>query len=218
MKYKEINPVLTTEMLKSCGFIFDGFYYVNPDCVIRFNPEGDGFKPSYTEEGAPRFQVVIKTYSELIKLMHSALQLFLQKQVMNKNFTTDREAQEFVVMELHRYYSFDKELNFSIQFAPGGIMPMANNEYTYSLLDGDIRNFTMFWKLTPDEVEFRQLEFQTNPQCVSYPFLLQLIVAENPELRESETIPIISEVQLHSNDGYVPFFGVGIPKLMRRGN
>jgi hypothetical protein len=212
MRYTNINPVLTTEILERAGFNFDGYYYVNPDIQLRFNVEGEGFKPSFVDPTAPRFNTVIKTYSDLIRVMHNMLQYYIGTKMSTKQFTSDREAQEYVVRILHQYYGFDKELNFMLQFAPGGFIPIANNEYTYTLLDGRVNDFELEWKLPSDE-NLRITKFQTHPQCVSYPYLLRIIQCEFPEINDMDVMPVILEVKYIRDDGYTPFFGAGIPTI-----
>lgn len=223
MLYKNLNPILNSDIIEKAGFTFDGYYYVNPKCPVRLNKVESGYAVSFIDPAAPQINDSINNYCELISLMTQTLQMVIEKELEGKNFTDAKEQLSFIGTVVKNYLKFDKSLNFIVVNSPAGLQIRPNNEYTYTIVSGDIRKFKVNYKIShtaaideTDAVEENTIDLEVSAQCISWPFLMDCISESHEGFnKETDKLTIVS-VTLINEDKEIPFFGMGIPTIHKK--
>lgn len=209
MTIRDLNKPLTSDLMEKCGFVFDGYYYVSCFCPVKFNKVDGGFTPS-VDANLPQLQsMVISSYSEFLRMIASAMELYLRKKLTGMNFISKESELKFISESIKDYWKFDKELQFAMAITPVGIQLVPVNEYTFSLMEGLIRKFIVYWKYA-DSDEVHNTEFECHPQCICKEYLTSVIFND----AGSDKSIVIGGVDIFNSDSnsYENFFGVGIPK------
>lgn len=213
MKYMQINPALDTDVLRRAGFAFDGYYYNNPNCPIQFHKTDEGYFPSFTDpNGPPVERVGIKDYSALIRIMANALPIKIGK-LMQAKYANQQQANEVLNQKIREYWSFDPELQFTILGGPQGMQIIPNNEYSFSLLNGEILEFDVRYQQVIDKVDQPEahITIETNPQCICWNYIcavLTEVLGKDADFR----VLYVNVVEPESKI-LVPFFGAGMPRV-----
>lgn len=222
MLYKNLNPTLNSDLLDKVGFKFDGYYYVNPLCALRLNSNNGAYSVSFEDPAAPQINQTISTYCELIELMLNTIHFTIDKAATGKNFVSPEEQVKFVAEVIKKYFAFDKNLNFCMMAGPAGMQLLPNNEYTYSVTNGGIKNFKVYYEVIhpnavdeSEALERGEIELEIAAQCISWPFLMKFIPTEIEGFSEGDKIKIV-KVRLVADDKEIPFFGMGIPTIHKQ--
>lgn len=219
MLYKNLNPILNSDIIEKAGFAFDGYYYVNPQCPVKLNKVESGYAITFIDPAGPQINETINSYCDLISLMTQSLQMVIEKELQGKGFADAKEQLSFIGTVVKNYLKFDKSLNFIVMRSPAGLQIRPNNEYTFTIASGDIRKFRVNYNIahtTIDETNAlsnHSMEIEVSAQCISWPFLMDCISESHEGFnKESDELTIVS-VTLINEDKEIPFFGMGIPTI-----
>jgi hypothetical protein len=205
-----INPELNSEVLDKCRLKFDGYYYTND--VVPFqlakNTEDAGYTPYFKDPGLPPMKVNLTAYSDLIAFMHAALQFVIPARIQEKKLEPTEQAISKFAKE---WWDFDKDLKFILISNEQGLAVMPNDEYTFSLVNGSIKECRVLYKNLAGDMTPKSLLFECTLQCISWPFLCHYIAQEDEEIDDNKRVEVESIV-FKDNDNWIPFFGMGIPK------
>lgn len=214
MLFKDLNKVLDSEILSKAGFNFDGYYYINPSCPIKLNSAEGGFMANFIDESAPQLNQTISTYSELISMMVRTLNFTIEKGIANRQFANPNEQVNAMAEIVKRYFAFDVNINLVLLASPMGVQVNPNNEYTFTLVNGDIKQVKVYYEwVTPQQVNSDTIELEVAAQCISWPFLMKVIKKELTEFNNDTDKLGITKVVLINEDQEIPFFGMGIPTI-----
>lgn len=221
MLYKNLNPILNSDIIEKAGFAFDGYYYVNPQCPVKLNKVESGYAITFIDPAGPQINETINSYCDLISLMTQSLQMVIEKELQGKEFADAKDQLSFIGTVVKNYLKFDKSLNFIVMRTPAGLQISPNNEYTFTIASGDIRKFRVNYNIahtTIDETDAlsnHSMEIEVSAQCISWPFLMDCISESHEGFnKESDKLTIVS-VTLINEDKEIPFFGMGIPTIHR---
>lgn len=220
MKYLNLNPELTTELVEKCGFNFDGYYYVSEKCGARLLKNDDGgFDVSFVDPAAPQIDLKVKNYAELVTFMARAVSQYIETEYdkVKATMTDPQETQRFIANKVKEFYSFDQHISMALQFSARGLAIIPNNEYTFSITNNAFNKFKVYCIEHPENEEngeIRKVEFEVEiaPQCISWPFLVE---AAKDYTDEGYKLSIES-VKFLQDDKEIPFFGLGIQKLHKK--
>lgn len=223
MLYKNLNPILNSDIIEKAGFVFDGYYYVNPQCPVKLNKVESGYAVTFIDPAGPQINETINNYCELISLMTQSLQMVIEKELQGKTFTDAKEQLSFIGTVVKNYLKFDKSLNFIVMNSPAGLQIRPNNEYTYTVVSGDIRNFKVNYEIVhtaatdeSDALSKHTIEIEVSAQCISWPFLMDCITDSHEGFNKESDKLTITSVTLINEDKEIPFFGMGIPTIHKR--
>lgn len=171
MKYNNINPILTGELLESLGFHFDGYYYSDNLHPTQYLKVDNGFEVHLKTPGEIQHPLIMD-YSGFIRTLLSPMQLYIQGMMKADNQLGESQINpELIASWIADYWNFDEDINFQITISQGGVGVSPVGSYTTSLLMGGI--------------EKRSVSIITNEG------LMELIVESNPSVL---TIDYLEEV------------------------
>jgi hypothetical protein len=214
MLFKNVNPTLNSDLLAKAGFNFDGYYYVNPSCPVRLNKVEAGYAISFIDPNGPPIEDTISNYCDLIALMMKTVQQVIQVQSVGKTFANTQEQVQFIADVVKKYFKFDKHINLVILHSPMGLQIIPNNEYTYTVINGDIRNFKVYYEWQSGEVVSKNsIELEISAQCISWPFLMTFITKSLEGFNKESDKLTITGVYMINEGAEIPFYGMGIPTV-----
>lgn len=202
-----INPTLNHEILTNLGFNFEGTQWSNPKYGFKLllsNQPGVYLVSVGEVHDLQQKVEPIKDYSQLIKVILVFLNPHIGKEIKKyAPFTSQQEELSCVAKIANDYLSFDKNLKMRLVAGPmgGGLQPA--NEYSYSLLNGNICKFkALYFKEGITDPAGEKVDFEISPECVSNDYVTKHIIPEGSMLM---TVWIDDE-----KEGLKPFYGAGL--------
>lgn len=215
MIYNNLIKDLTTEDLANAGFQFDGYYYINPKCIVKLNACEEGFMVNLKDDDATPSNQTIKTYQELLAIMINSLNYTIGVSVADKQFTSANEQASEMAAIVKNYMSFDPNINILMTITPNGLEMTPNNEYTFSMANGGIKKFKICYKLNTAESPMGLMILNIAPQCISWPFVMKLLMEELNWTADSGVKFEVESIKIIDNGNEIPFFGTGIPTIQQ---
>lgn len=194
---EKIISKLNSDLIKSLGFDFDGYYYIYPKCPILklVATAEDAFLVEIEGAAVGQNPPPITTNTQLYQLLVTLFGWYLENSLKNRLTPLTEENQE---EELNRYmteyFAFDSKLKF--KFTGQGLIP--SDEYTYTVMSGIEVEFKVYF-------DFEMKEFESlsiNPDCISYNYLKKRFD------KSPKAVKVIQKDGLE-----YPFFGMGIPMI-----
>ena len=168
MKYNNINPTLTSELLESLGFRFDGYYYSDNLHPIQFLKTEEGFEVHLKTPGEMQHPLV-KDYSDFIKSLLAPMQLYLQARMQIEDQSGNQQVNPQILAEwIADYWHFDEDINFQINVSQGGVGVSPIGPYTISLIMGGIEKRSMSIITSSGVME---LMIEGNPSVLTIDYL-----------------------------------------------
>lgn len=219
MKYTNLNPQLSPEVLEAAGFVFDGYYRVHQVAPIKLlASEVEGEYEVYLEgiPTPPDRRLKVYNYHSLVACMQSVSQFYIDSQVKQAvQADPNLDVLRFMADLLSRYWAADPDIQFAIKVHPqGAIAVTPNNEYTLAIISGDIKKFTIDCYEAGDITTKKSLNIEACPMAMSLSYACQVA-------REvgGFSLPIIDSVIIYVMDEVIGdltprlFFGVGMNKV-----
>lgn len=171
MKYTNINPILTSELLESLGFLFDGYYYSDNLHPTQYLKVEDGFEVHLKTPGEIHHPL-IKDYSEFIKTLLSPMQLYLEARMQVENPSDGSQfSPEKLASWIADYWHFDEDINFKINISQGGVGVSPLGPYTESLILGGIEKRSVSIITSSGIME---LVIESNPSVLTLDYILDV--------------------------------------------
>lgn len=203
----KINQELTREFLQSHGIHFDGAFWVNDKCPFRLTATD---VPNNWLVTIPELPVgvqqpePIRDYKGLMYLYLAVLPGYIGKSQQGKNFLSENAKVQNFIELMNGFFSFDKNLSFSLNITQMGVQVLPNNEYTHTIMSGNESSF-----IALDHDANTIIEFSIAPECVSYDYVFGLIKKIKPEL-EDYRINLRSILKINDDGSKDLFFGAGL--------
>lgn len=168
MKYNNINPILTGELLESLGFHFDGYYYsdnLHPTMYLKVD---NGFEVHLKTPGELQHPF-IKDYSGFIRTLLAPMQLYIQGMMRADNpVGVSQINPEVIASWIADYWHFDEDINFQITISQGGVGVSPVGTYTTSLIMGGIEKRSL--PIITDS-GVMELVVESNPSVLTIDYL-----------------------------------------------
>lgn len=151
----------------------------------------------------------IGTYAELVRTIYGMLNPYLQREMPKHAPFLSHNLESQKLLELvASYFRFDNNLSFIIEGGPHGLQIVPNNEYTYTLMSGNIQKFKVsyYWNTGKTSSGSDEYEFEIDPSCICHSYLKDVLSKET--LRGIDHI--ITDVKIWDGKYWTPFFGEGI--------
>jgi hypothetical protein len=202
---EHIVKKLNSDILSNWKFTYDGYYWVNPSYSFKLiKSDTDGTYMVFIE-GAPigTTPPPIGTNSDLLRLIEDNFADYLTHSLSDKNFISNQAQFEYIYTVVDEYFSFDKKLDIKLVPSNQGFQLVPNNEYSYTILGGVEVGFKVkYIDKSSNEVTG---EIYCNPDCICTEYLIKYFDCKE-----------IKSVSSLNKDGSLdPFFGIGIPKVVK---